>query len=153
MAAVGHPGFEKLIPFPHSDGIDPVYPGAGIGFERRLLDDSIAGAEDNLVIVDIVTVIKSLYIDECSDAVIRLNVDNILNCPSLAVARTLGQVIDLLPVALALAGKEEHGVMHCCHIHMLNEILFPGGTPPLACPSPVLTAELGQGRPLDVAHM
>src|SRR5690606_3816414 len=153
MAAVGHPGFEELIPFPYRDGVDPVRPGAGIGFERRLLDYSLAGAEDDEVVVDIITVINCLYIDECPDAVIRLNIDHVLNRPPLTVARTLGQVIDLLPVALAVTGKEEHGVMHCCNIHMLNESFFPGSASPLASTSPVRAAELGQRRPLDVTHM
>ena len=93
------------------------------------------------------------HADEGIDAVVLIDLEQILDGTSLAVFRHLGDFIHLQPVAAALLGEEEHVVMVGCRIDILDEVLVARGTSLGADSSAVLGAEFAQRRALDISEV
>ena len=63
-----------------------------------------------------------LHTDEGIDSVSRLDAQEILQCTTLGILSTFGDLIYLEPVATPHLGEEEHRLVHRSRIDVLDEI-------------------------------
>ena len=63
-----------------------------------------------------------LHADEGIDAVARLDVEEVLQGTALSVLSTLGDLVDLEPIAAAHLGEEQHRLVHRSRVDVLDEV-------------------------------
>ena len=103
--------------------------------------------------VDKVFVVKTSQPQECTDAVVTFDIEQVLYCPTLRVFRSFRYLIALQPVAATLLGEEHHRVVHGGRIDELCEILFTAVGTLAADTTTGLLAELRQWSALDISQM
>ena len=98
----------------------------GICLQTGLLHGTVLGSEDYIMVVDELCIIQSLQAEECIHLVIALDVEEVLDGTALGVAVALRNLVTLQPVAAALLGEEQHGLVHGSRIDILGEVLITG---------------------------
>ena len=78
------------------------------------------------MVVDELCIIQSLQAEECIHLVIALDVEEVLDGTTLGIAVALRNLVTLQPVAAALLGEEQHGLVHGSRIDILGEVLITG---------------------------
>ena len=96
-------------------------------------------------------IVKVLYGDVCVDAVIRLNVEHVLDCPALRCLAAFRYVIDLEPEATALLCEEKDVVVRGGCENMLNEVFVTFVTASGTYSAASLQTIFGKCGTLDVA--
>ena len=76
--------------------------------------------------VDEFLVIKILHAQICSNSIIGVNIQKVLDSSSLRSFVAFRYFVNLQPVTLTFLCKEQHSVMHCGRIDMFNEVLITG---------------------------
>ena len=63
-----------------------------------------------------------LHADEGIDAVACLDAEEVLQGTALSVLSTLGDLVDLEPIAAAHLGEEQHRLVHRSRVDVLDEV-------------------------------
>ena len=98
-------------------------------------------------------VVKPFDTDKRVHRIIGVNVEQVLYSSALAVFGTFGYLIYLEPVAPALAGEEQHVVVHRRGVDVLDKVFVAGIAAARAHTATVLRSEFRQRSTLDVAEM
>ena len=115
-----------LIALHNVDSNHTVGTWTGICLQTGLLHSTVLGSEYNVMVVDELCIIQSLQAEECIHLVIALDVEEVLDGTTLGIAVALRNLVTLQPVAAALLGKEQHGLVHGSRIDILGEVLITG---------------------------
>ena len=160
--AVGHDDFVRAVGECHADhavvvvDVDRVHTvgaRARVLGETSLLDHAALRGEDHIVRLAELLIAQLAHVEEGIDAIVRLDVEHVLDGTSLRLARTLLDFVNAQPVATAFGGEEQHRVVHRGMIDVLDEVLIAGGSAFGSDPAAALRAEFGQRCALDVAEV
>ena len=153
VVTIGQANIYYLISFYDIDGNHTIGTWTGVSLQASLLHGTILGSEDYIVAVDELCVIQSLQSEECIHLVIALYVEEVLDGTTLRVAVALWNLVALQPVAAALLGEEQHGLVHGGWIDILGEVLVASaGTLGTNAAASLLT-EFRQWSTLDVTQV
>ncbi len=153
VVTIGHTYFDHLVVFADGNCIHTVLARTRILFQYCLLDDTILRAEQYVVAVDEFLIVQVLHTQVCSYRIVRLDVEQVLDGTSLRCLVAFRNFVHLQPVALTFLGKEQHGVVHCSRIDVLDEVFIACFTTLRAYSTTVLCAEISQRRTFDVSQM
>ena len=76
---VCHHCLEEFISISNCDRDDTVCTRTRVRLKRSLLDDTLLGSEDNVIVVYILLILEVLHVKICLDLIVRLYVDHILD--------------------------------------------------------------------------
>ena len=152
MATVGeHDGDDAVGLVLETDGDDPLGARTGEVSQSRLADHALLGDEIEVMGVDKLLVGgEVLDPQDGGDAVVALDIEDILDRTSLGVACRLGDLEDAEPVAATPVGKEEEVGVIGGTVDKLDEVLVLGPRTLGTGAAAILRAILCQRRTLDV---
>ena len=122
--SVGKSYSYHLVTFLNVDGYDTVCSRTAIGLKQGLLDKSVLCGEHYIMAVDELLVVETAQTQECIDAVVAFDIEEVLYRSALAALVSFRNLVALQPVATSLLGEEHHGVVHCGWIDELCEVLL-----------------------------
>ena len=147
VARLGDHDVDQLVVFPELDGDDAALQRPAVGLELGLLHQALARGHHQ-VVVGLVEVADRAAV---GDLLALGQVEQVDDRPAAALARQLRQVVDLLPVDLALVGEEQQVVVRAGDEQVLDRIFFLGLGALEALAAAALRAVDAGRRALDVA--
>ena len=78
------------------------------------------------MILNVFSIGESLHINICHHAVVRVDLQKVLNGAAFRCACAFGNLVNLKPEAAAHLGKEEHCAVHVGVVHVLDKVLVAG---------------------------
>ena len=121
MVTIGEACVEKRVTIIDSDGGNAVTARTRKLLECRLLDNAVSRSHD-----DIARFIEIADIDVGLDLFVRMQFHDVGQRPASCSASSLGDLIDLQPVAAPGIGKEKDIVVGGGHEHVFNEVIMLG---------------------------
>ena len=151
--AIGKACGEQFIAFTDANGDDAIGTWTRVSLKAGLLDNTVFGAEYNIVVVQIVLLLEILHVDVCLHLVVGLNIYKVEDGAALRILATFRYFECTFPVAAPLFGKEQDVVVVGSHKDMLHKILVADRTAFRTDTSPTLSAIFAEECALDVAKM
>ena len=102
---VGQACRQQLVAFSNGHGIDAIGARTAVGFEACLLDQTLLGAQDDEVAIDVFLVLQVFDRDVRQHLVVSFEVDEVDDGPSLALLASFWHFEDAHPEAPPLAVK------------------------------------------------
>ena len=135
------------------DGDDAVCARTAVVGQRRLLNGTLACAEQHIVALVEVLVVELPDVEACVDAVVGLYVEHVLDGAPLRGLVAFWDVIHLQPVAATLLREEQHRVVHRGTIDVLDEVAVACGRALGTHAGTALSTELSQLCALDISEV
>ena len=142
-----------MVAFDDGDGVDACLAGTAEIFQGSFFNNTLFGTQHDGMFPHEILILEVLHIHYSAYFIILGNIDEVLNGPALAALFSIGDLVDIQPVAPALFRKEQHGMVGRGYEKMLDIILFPGAAtygPPAAA---TLLAVFGGRGPLDIPEV
>ena len=135
------------------DGDDAVLADVLIGSQVGLLNDTLLGAKDDVIVLKVFLIAHALHVEVGHHLVVLVNRNQVLDGATLAVLAFLRNLKGSEFVALTLFGEEEQVVVVGGREDVLDEVGVAGGGAFRALASPTLHAVFGQRGALDVTKV
>jgi len=143
----------NLVAFKYVDCNHTVGTRAAVCLKACLLYDAVLCCKYHIVAVYKLLIVKTAQTKERVNAVIALDIEQVLYCTALRVLCPFGYLIALQPVATSLLRKEHHGVVHRRRIYIFGEVLLTAVSTLAANASACLLPELRKRRALDISEV
>ena len=150
---IGKTSGNQAITLSDVDGDDTFLARVRVSIDRGLLDDTLLGTKNHEMVVDVIRIRDGREVDDGSNLVILLNLQDILDGATFGGLDTFRNLEHTEPEALTLFGKEEQVVVVGGHVEVFDEILIAGATALGALAATVLDLVFCQQRALDVTQV
>ena len=148
--AIGQGHTDQFVAITQSDGIDTIGARTAVGLQRRLLHQAVLGGEDEVVVLYVLGVVQTFYINKRAHAIALLQVDDVLDSAALRLTVAFRQVIHLNPIQAAPLGKEHHRGVHRSLMDVLDEVFITAARGFCADTAAGLLTELCERGALDI---
>ena len=116
-----------MVVLANVDGDDTILADVLIGSQVGFLDDTLLGAEDDIVVFKVVLVAHALHVEVGHHLVVLVERQQVLDGAALAVLALFGNLESSEFVALALLGEEEQMVVVGGREDVFDEVGVAGG--------------------------
>src|SRR5690625_303491 len=136
---IGQGCFKEAVTFTDVDRFNTILSWTAVSFQARFLYLPLFGCHNNVVILDVLLILKGLDRNKGFNTVILGNFDQIHNGSSAGESGSFRYLIHFQPVTVSLLGKEEDVVMVGSHEEMFYIFIVPGSGAFHPFTSPALT--------------